>query len=154
MHIYFLINLPPPPVLLSLLARLCITTPIIQPTNLLHGQASERKYPVGHNLSGQISSQDHLLQSARKEKHSTTEDFFLSKAFSDSLGPSRIIPFFYKALGPDQSGEINPKDIRLRDLAWWLPKRALTSFGQQRSCPIELDDLIGLWNLRTNKNTY
>ncbi|KAA1125191.1 hypothetical protein PGTUg99_000568 [Puccinia graminis f. sp. tritici] len=35
-----------------------------------------------------------------------------------------------------------------------LPKRALTSFGQQRSCPIELDDLIGLWNLRTNKNTY
>lgn len=73
-------------------------------------------YPVGHNLSGRISSQDHRLQSAREEIHSTTEDFFLSKAFSDSLGPSKIIPFFYKALGPDQSGEINPKDVSITTL--------------------------------------
>ncbi|OAV91620.1 hypothetical protein PTTG_09892 [Puccinia triticina 1-1 BBBD Race 1] len=73
-------------------------------------------HPVGHNLSGQAASRDHLLQSARKETHSTTEDFFLSKAFSDSLGPSKIIPFFYKAIGPDQSGVIDPKDISITTL--------------------------------------
>lgn len=73
-------------------------------------------YPVGHNLSGRASASDVLLQSARKEIHSTTEDFFLSKAFSDSLGPSKIIPFFYKALGPDQSGTIDAKDISITTL--------------------------------------
>ncbi|POW08664.1 hypothetical protein PSHT_00977 [Puccinia striiformis] len=73
-------------------------------------------YPAAHNLSQGAFDRDHLLHSARKGIYSTTEDLFLSKAFSDSLGPSKIIPFFYKALGPDQSGEINPKDISITTL--------------------------------------
>jgi len=76
-------------------------------------------YPVGHNLSRPASSYAldvSLLQSARQESHSITEDFFLSKAFSDSLGPSKIVPFFYKAVGPDLSGNLDPKDISITTL--------------------------------------
>jgi hypothetical protein len=40
-----------------------------------------------------------------------TEDFFLSKAFGDSLQPSKVIPYYYRA-----TNEIKKKDITITTL--------------------------------------
>jgi glycosyltransferase-like protein LARGE len=42
---------------------------------------------------------------------SMSEDLFLSKAFSQSMRPSKIVPFFYRA-----TGEFNKEDITLTTL--------------------------------------
>lgn len=73
-------------------------------------------YPESQNFSRSYEKKDQPLKSIRKEIYSTSEDFFLSKAFGDSLGPSKIIPFFYKALGPKNDGQLNKRDISITTL--------------------------------------
>ncbi|CAH7686570.1 glycosyl-transferase for dystroglycan-domain-containing protein [Phakopsora pachyrhizi] len=57
-----------------------------------------------------------LPRSIRSQEILTSEDFFLSKAFGDSLGPSKVIPFYFKALGPSGNGNLDKKDISITTL--------------------------------------
>lgn len=46
-------------------------------------------------------------------RHATPESLFLSKAFSHSMRPNRVIPFYFKASGPSMDGTLAKEDITL-----------------------------------------
>ncbi|MBW0469649.1 hypothetical protein O181_009364 [Austropuccinia psidii MF-1] len=73
-------------------------------------------YQPNRPLSPSPYSHNHLLEAPRKTIYSTSNDFFLSKAFGDSLGPSKIIPFYYKANGPYGNGTLEKNDISITTL--------------------------------------
>ncbi|KAH9813314.1 family 49 glycosyltransferase [Melampsora americana] len=73
-------------------------------------------FPPHHPLS-KTSNSNHLFPSAvRLDIHTNDEDFFLSKAFSDALGPSKVVPYYYRAIGPHSNGEFDQKDITITTL--------------------------------------
>lgn len=49
-----------------------------------------------------LSPLDAMPASVRKAVEPTSEDFFISKAFGESLGPSKVVPFYYRATGPNR----------------------------------------------------
>lgn len=73
-------------------------------------------FPPHHPLS-KTSNSNHLFPSAvRLDIQTNDEDFFLSKAFSDALGPSKVVPYYYRAIGPHSNGEFDQKDITITTL--------------------------------------
>lgn len=57
----------------------------------------------------------HVAPGANREPVSLSEDHFLSLSFSSSLQPSKVIPYYYRASGPDTPG-FNKEDITITTL--------------------------------------
>jgi hypothetical protein len=69
------------------------------------------QYPGGRRMewfSSELSLEHDL---GRSEPVYMNEDIFLSKAFSGSMHPSKILPYFYRA-----SGQFDPEDITIATL--------------------------------------
>ncbi|KAG0144718.1 hypothetical protein CROQUDRAFT_46963 [Cronartium quercuum f. sp. fusiforme G11] len=74
-----------------------------------------RWYPPHHPLSG-IPNHLKLPSTVRLNEELNHEDFFYSKAFSDSLGPNKVIPYFYRAKGPLNDGKFDQDEVTINTL--------------------------------------
>lgn len=73
-------------------------------------------------------------------RHATSESLFLTKAFERSMGPSEVIPFYFRASGPDGRGVVPFKDITILTIVTSnrfsvLGKLAQTYGGMQSIIP-------------------
>lgn len=79
------------------------------------GSGSIQWFPPHHPLAAARPMSD-LSAAVRLASESTPEDFFLSKAFADSLGPSKIVPYYHRATGPKRDGNFEANDITITTL--------------------------------------
>lgn len=80
---------------------------------------------------------------ARNDKDTTfvaTEDHFLSKAFGDSLQPSKVIPYYYRA-----TNDPNPEDITITTLVTSDRFKVLAALVRKYQGQCRVLNLLKLW---------
>jgi hypothetical protein len=83
----------------------------IGPDGVVWGNDSIDWHPVTSPLAHRNPSRGKALSAFHQEPMPMEEDFFLSKAFGESLQPSKVIPYFYRA-----TTEFDPEDITITTL--------------------------------------
>jgi hypothetical protein len=58
-------------------------------------------------------SRSALYRQSGQSGHSTAESLFLSKAFDHSMQPSRVVPFYFRAVGSGGQSRFSREDITI-----------------------------------------
>ncbi|KAG8787144.1 hypothetical protein FRC15_009889 [Serendipita sp. 397] len=56
---------------------------------------------------------DSILTSSTGRQYAISESLFLGKAFDHSMRPSKVVPFYFKAVGTKSNGEFQREDITI-----------------------------------------